>query len=239
VSSETNLSSASLCLLKLVTSLKIYSIALDLETIDADGPQTRTSRLNALSQCLEVTKAAFESVLSMPPTEYHNFSAPEWSRVVYLIVTMFRLCAVTQLVPEWDFGQAQQKSLAVYLESFSFRMGELTTVSISWPSTPDIFSMFKAVLSIVRELYSNLVASLSHNSISATIVQNEETLIPLSQCPIFSSKIEDTDYWSLLEASDATILSQTNQTVDYLEEFDLLSQVRDWDNWDASAIHSQ
>jgi hypothetical protein len=210
--------------------MTIYSIALLPETRYQDDSEIIILHMDALSRCLQATKDVFEYVLSMPLYEYHNFSSVEWSRLVYIIVTIFRLCAITPTVPGWEFGPTQQKAqFGVYLESLSFRMSELTAVKENGSAQPDIFSMFMSVLKIVREAYADMVANLSQNDLP-TGGRHGSTVAPLPRCPVFTNKIKETEYWNMLNASNAEATFERGSY--HQEDFGILSQMGDWDTWD-------
>jgi hypothetical protein len=230
---------ASARLLKLLTSMKIYSIALLPVPDHLIGPQTSNLRLDALSRCVQSTKSVFECILSFPISEYSNFSMLEWGRLIYSITVIFRLCALTPTAPGWEFSPAQQKAqFGVYLESLSFRMGELTKAEENGSAPPDMFCMMKAVLRIVLETYSDMVERLSQVDTPSSDWQSDKSHI-MPRCPIFTPQIKETDYWDMLSTSNKTMAFLNDQVVDDSEGLDLLSQFDSWGSWDIGIANNE
>jgi len=208
--------------------MKIYSVALLPQPNHCEVANTPAARLQALSHCLQATKSVFELIASFNLSEFRNFSMVEWSRLINSIVMVFRLCAVTPTVREWEFGPTQQKAqFGVYLESLSFRMGELSTVGEHSSNPPDVFCMFKSVLRVVCEIYEEMATRLSQDELSNSDIRGDT----IPHCPIFTKKITGTEYWDILNKSNANVQLDSG-IFTASGDVDIFSQMAHWNEWD-------
>lgn len=188
-------------------------------------------RLDALTRCLHAVKAAFEAHLSLPLSEYRNFSTSEWTRLIHTIIILFRICGVTSTTPGWRFGlNDQRKQFGIYFESLSFRMGELSAVGDK-TAPPTVFCMFEAVLPLVRQLYETLVAGLSQEPSPAAASYTEASDLPMPRCPILGTQITQTGYWELL-GNTSNMYGEAHNARSSSEGYDLISHLGDWDAWE-------
>ncbi|KAF2418996.1 hypothetical protein EJ08DRAFT_738932 [Tothia fuscella] len=222
----------SLRLLQLYTDMKLYAIALTPEIHPQDPMRPSDARLTVLTLCLQAVKTVLEAYISLPLSEYRNFSLPEWSRLIHTIIVLFRLCEITQSMPEWISGANDQRTqFGVYLESLSFRMAELSR-SDNPEAPPTVFCLFNSVLPVVRQTYDKMIEKLSQGTSSSDSVHTASTRHTMaSRCPLFTPQITHTDYWELL-GNSANLYAETQVTSSGSDGFDLLSQIEDWDTWE-------
>jgi hypothetical protein len=204
--------------------MRIYSISLLPDQSIFDTLQTPLEHVSSISACLQEAKTLFESLLAVPLSEYRSYSVVEWSRFILSVIVPFQTCVITPTVPGWTDSH-EKLPFGVYLESLSFRMGELSKTDEDNTGPPDIFCMFKSVLKVVREMYQDLERSVAQDNLQSD---------PMSafRCPIFGSAITDTDYWGSLKSSNANGCLENANFSTGVEGLDLFSQLENWDSWD-------
>jgi hypothetical protein len=89
-------------------------------------------RLNMLSACLQLTKAWFAEILSLPPKTFFLFGFPIFSQMSHQMVLIYRLTTLEE--PDWDRQFVRQTLDAIALldqisDKFAFIPAEAGVIS--------------------------------------------------------------------------------------------------------------
>lgn len=233
----TNVELAPLRLLKFFVVMRVGAIALFPESNYLRSIQPVTSPRGSLAGYLQPTKSLFENFLSIPISEYRNFSMLEWTRLIQTIISLISTCLAMVAAPEVDSIDADQAShFGIYLESLCFRMDELTTVTKDTKTGPDIFCMFKSVLRIVRGTYEEMIMKISRKS-DCGGGEEQMSRFP-SICPMLNGSIRRTEYWNVLNNSDTNSAFDDDCMASGIAGFGLLPYFESWDTWELGVADS-
>jgi hypothetical protein len=129
--------------------------------------------------------------------EYRNFTFVEWSRVIFAVITLFRLLSKTSTSPGLDSPAVHELTqFGKYFEILCFRMHELSNASSSENEPPNIFCLWESVLRIVRAKYLQLVSDMTE--------QRAVNLGLKNLCPVLNGSIKETEYWEAFCQEDSS-----------------------------------
>jgi hypothetical protein len=139
--------------------------------------------------------------------------------------------------PEIDFADANEAShFGVFLESLCFRMDELTTVRADTKTGPDVFCMFKSVLRIVHGTYEEMISNISRKS--RCLGAKEKLGRFPSSCPMLNGSIKITEYWNVLNTSNATGAFDNHWMDSGDADIGSFPHFESWDAWELDLVDS-
>lgn len=119
--------------------------------------------------CLDACKRFFEYLISIPESNYPNFTTVQWAGVVQAILVLSRLTFLMASNLGWSPETTREKiPLTMYLDALCYRFQAVsstpTPAGSERPKDPDVFYVFKLILASVKKSYGRRVAAIASKS---------------------------------------------------------------------------
>jgi hypothetical protein len=164
-----------------------------------------------LWSCAKALRTWYDYLLSIPTSQFTDFSAIDWGHFVGMIVLGLRLSfALPRECPSWDHAAAREVvSFGSFLEKFTHDDCDtaiLTPASSKSNSGTDVLSASKVVLGVVKRKYEKRLAALE----KAALMQPPHPVptdvdAGLRKCPMFDGSLDP-----FIETWDDTFLDPSS-----------------------------
>jgi hypothetical protein len=159
-----------------------------------------------LFSCLDACKRFFEYLISIPESNYPNFTTVQWAGVVQAILVLSRLTFLMASNLRWTPDTTRANiPLVMYLDALCYRFQTVssphTPPGSERPQVPDVFFVFKLILGSVKKSYERRVASIAPKSF--VVEMGKAVGAARGHCPMLDSSLAvyfDSD----LEMEDST-----------------------------------
>lgn len=144
------------------------------------------SHTSYLYHCQQAIKRFFEHLLSIPESNYWEFTMVQWASIVISVINASRLTFVMAAEKKWDPDTTRQSiPLGMYLDCFCYRLGTLSSYDESNTNEqqPDAMFILKKLLGNVKQSYERRVSKIGPQN----FVSNDGTAVDdiKTRCPMF------------------------------------------------------
>jgi hypothetical protein len=122
-----------------------------------------------LFSCLDACKRFFEYLISIPESNYGNFTTVQWAAVVQAILVLSRLTFLMASNLGWTPETTRTNiPLVMYLDALCYRFQAISSTATpsgsERPKDPDVFYVFKLILGSVKKSYERRVSAITPTS---------------------------------------------------------------------------
>ncbi|KAG0647752.1 Transcription factor himD [Hyphodiscus hymeniophilus] len=160
-----------------------------LKSADPDTPANQSH----LFSCLDACKRFFEYLITIPEIEYTKFCTVQWAAVVQSILVLSRLTFLMASNQNWTPEITRANiPLVMYLDALCYRFQAVSSTDTPTSSSerakdPDVFYVFKLILSSVKKSYERRVAAIAPKSF---IVEMGKAVGPArGHCPMLDPNL--------------------------------------------------
>lgn len=173
-----------------------------------------------LESCLQASKTFCEYLLSLPETNYLNFTAAQWGMTVHVILVLSRLTFVMAANLGWDSDTTRSNiPLVMYLDALCYRFQHLSLTpsdDTETPKNPDVIYVFKMILKSCKKSYERRVSKIEPGFL---VVDHSNVIgVARGHCPILDPSlnplfdISDSTYGGSYELSESATPSNSSTT---------------------------
>ncbi|KAF7585238.1 hypothetical protein BBP40_011605 [Aspergillus hancockii] len=159
-------------------------------------PTLLGSNKRSFQSIMTKARAFLDHFISVPTSEFSNFSHAEWERLITVIRVLTRtLSAAAGLPGIVVVAEEESRRLTKYLERLANRMGELSRSGRNPGEFPDMFFLFKSVLNLICPL-----PLATHCYQDPCLAQDSEPQPRTYRCPVLTG-LEETNFWDAYQTS--------------------------------------
>jgi hypothetical protein len=186
-------------------------------TLRTTSEMASDSLSEAFGTAVDATSSAMEAFIGADFELYQDFSNIEWTRLIHVVINIFRLLSIALTHPAQDHTAHQLALFDSRFERLSNRMKEGLWNNNELKRDPNIFLLFDSILPVLRVKYSTMISKLQAMDTFHQAPSGPPSSLA-SLCPVFNGTVKNTEYWDALTAANNNNFGFTER-VSFDDEF--------------------